>query len=51
MTSDEFDNLWKSLTDKQKQRVRDKARWEHMTLWAICNEWPGIWEKQEEVKE
>ncbi len=43
MTSDEFDVLWKSLTDEQKQQVRDKARGEHMTLWAVLNDWPDIW--------
>ena len=47
MTSDEFDALWKSLTEEQKQRVRDKATWEHMGLWAVCNEWTNIWEGEE----
>ncbi len=42
MTSDEFDILWKSLSEEQKQRVRDKATWEHMSLWAVLNEWPDI---------
>ncbi len=43
MTSDEFDALWHALTKTQKQRVRDKANWEHMTLWAVLIEWPDIW--------
>lgn len=45
MTSDEFDDLWRSLTEDQKQAVRDKATWEHMSLWAVCIEWPGIWNR------
>ena len=43
MTSDEFDTLWRSLSDEEKQRVRDKAKWEHMGLWAVLNDWPDIW--------
>jgi hypothetical protein len=43
--SEEFDKLWKSLTDEEKQRVKDKATWEHMTLWAVLIDWPDIWRK------
>lgn len=50
MTSEEFDKLWKSLNEPQKQRVKDKAKWEHMSLWAICNEWPGIWDVLSEAE-
>jgi hypothetical protein len=45
MTSDEFDYLWKSLTEEQKQRVRDKAKWEHMSLWSVLNDWPNVWKE------
>ena len=43
MTEQEFDDLWHSLTEKQKQRVRDKAKWEHIGVWAVLKEWPDIW--------
>jgi len=50
MTSKEFDYLWKSLDEDQKDSVRIKAGWEHMTLWAVCNSWPGIWNHEERLK-
>ena len=43
MTYKEFRTLWDSLTEAQQERVRDKCRWEHMTRWAVCMEWPEIW--------
>jgi len=42
MTSNEFDVLWETLNEEQKQRVRDKAKWEHMSLWAVLNNWPNL---------
>ena len=45
MTYEEYRALWVSLTEAQKERVRNKCRWEHMTLWAVCEEWPGIWDR------
>lgn len=44
MTHEEFKELWASLTDEQKQRVRDKSRWEFMSLWAVLNQWPDLLE-------
>ncbi len=49
MTSEEFDELWKSLTEEQKERVRAKARREHMGLWAVLNDWPDIWKEEVET--
>ena len=51
MTYKEFDELWKSFDEDQKDSVRIKAKWEHMTLWAICNEWPGIWNHEGRLKD
>ncbi len=51
MTYDEFKKLWASLDEDQKESVRLKARWEAMTLWAICDEWPGIWNDKERLKD
>ncbi len=45
MTSKEFDKLWKVLTEEQKERVRAKARWEYMGLWAVLNDWPDVWKE------
>jgi len=47
MTSKEFNDLWKSLNEEQKERVRAKARWEHMGLWAVLNEWKDIWKDEQ----
>lgn len=43
MTYLEYKKLWATLNEDQKESVRGKAQWEHMTLWAVCNEYPGIW--------
>ena len=51
MTYKEFDELWKSFDEDQKDSVRIKAKWEHMTLWAVCNEWPEIWNREERLKD
>ena len=39
MTYAVFKERWTKLTESQKQRVRDKSNWEHMSLWAVMNEW------------
>ncbi len=36
------DDLFLSLTLESQQRVRDKARWEHMSLTAVMVEWPDL---------
>ena len=46
MTSDEFKKLWASLNENQRENVRTTARWEAMTLWAVCIEWPDIWNQR-----
>lgn len=46
MTWAEFSFLWDSLDEDQREEVRAKARWEKMTLWAVCNEWPEIWNRR-----
>jgi hypothetical protein len=33
---------WEGLTDGQRQSLRDKARWEHMTLSAVASQWGAI---------
>lgn len=39
MTHAEFKAAWDALTEPQQQWVKDKARWEHMSRWAVMNEW------------
>lgn len=51
MTYEEFNKLWKSLDEDQKDSVRIKAKWEHMTLWAVCNDWPEIWNHEGRLKD
>lgn len=50
MTYDEFTKLWASLDEDQKESIRLKCQWEHMGLWAVCNEWPGIWNDPDRLK-
>lgn len=38
-TSDEWKNYWSGLTEVQRQFLRDKASWEHMTLSAVASVW------------
>ncbi len=38
----EFKQWWNALSEEQKDRVRAKAQWEHMSLSAVRLEWPGI---------
>ncbi len=46
MTYNEFKKLWASLDENQRERVRQKSQWEHMGLWAVCNEWgPSLWKE------
>ena len=43
LTYAEFNDEWhKNMTEDERQRVREKAQWEHMSLWAILNEWPSL---------
>jgi len=36
---DEWKEWFDGLTDDQQQQLRDKAKWEHMTLSAVAMEW------------
>jgi hypothetical protein len=38
-TPAEWQAYWSALTDREKQSLRDKASWEHMTLAAVASEW------------
>lgn len=38
----EWKAFWESLTDTQRQRVRDKAQWEKCTLSMVFYNWPSI---------
>jgi hypothetical protein len=51
MLYEKFEKLWKSLDEDQKDSVRMKAKWEHMSTWAVCNEWPGIWNDEKRLRD
>lgn len=42
-----FSKVWSSLNDEQRDRVRAKASWEHMSLSAVIREWPTTIEIRE----
>lgn len=42
MTGQDWRVLWGSLSDAQKERIRAKAQWEHMSLLAVIREWPDL---------
>jgi len=50
MSYAEFRLLWDSLNEDQRQSVKDKAAWEHITLWKVCNEYPGIWDDAQRLE-
>jgi len=33
---------WDAMRDDERQLVRDKAQYEHMSLWAVLNDWPSL---------
>lgn len=37
-----FDRVWQSMREEDQQRVRDKARWERMTLMGVLIDWPTL---------
>lgn len=40
-----FDEVWWTMKDRTKDKVRAKAQWEHMTLSAVIQTWwKGYWE-------
>ncbi len=48
MTYAEFRDLWEAMTPLQRNRVKEKAAWEHMTLWAVLREWHALAGDQQE---
>ncbi len=38
----EWDAYWKGLTEAERQSLRDKAQWEHMSLIAVAREWGAV---------
>lgn len=38
----EWNGFWDSLTDTQRQRIRDKAKWEACTVSQVLYNWPSI---------
>lgn len=36
---EQFQKVWSELTENERQWVRDKAQWEHMSLSAVLREW------------
>lgn len=36
---DAWKAYWNALSPTQQQSIKDKARWEHMTLSAVAVEW------------
>jgi hypothetical protein len=51
MSHADFRKLWDSLDEDRRDSIRHKARWEGMTLWAVCNEYPGIWNDEARLKD
>lgn len=46
--ADWFRVVWDGMDENERQRVRDKARWEHVSLRAVLIDWPtlappGVW--------
>lgn len=39
MKYETFKRRWQRLSERQREKVRAKANWEHMGLWAVMNEW------------
>lgn len=37
-----FEAYWQSLNTRERQSLRDKANWEHMTLSAVGRIWGAI---------
>lgn len=36
---EDWNAYWDSLSETERQSLRDKARWEHMSLSAVASEW------------
>ena len=51
MSPARFRVFWESLTPLQQQSVRLKAKWEQMTIMAVCKNYPGIWNDEKRLAE
>jgi len=48
MSSTDFKTLWDSLDEDQRESVKLKAQWEHMSLSKVINTYPGIYASDSE---
>ena len=39
LTFEAYKTAFGSLSERQQKWVRAKAQWEHMSLWAVMNDW------------
>jgi hypothetical protein len=42
LTYAEWREQWEAMSEAQRGRVREKAQWEHMSLWSVLNHWPSL---------
>lgn len=49
MTYQEFVAMWAGLADDQRESLRLKAQAEGMSLWAVANHWPQIWNDEQRL--
>lgn len=42
LTWQQFRSIWSEMSEDERECVRAKARWEHMTLWAVLMDWPDL---------
>ena len=41
-TYQDFRQAWDGLTPEQQKRIRDKARYERVTVFGVWHEWPSL---------
>lgn len=42
ITYEQFQFLWAAMNSEERQRVKDKANWEHMTLWRVLSDYDQL---------
>lgn len=42
ITYEQFLAMWAAMTEEERQPVKDKANWEHMTLWKVLNDYAQL---------
>lgn len=42
VSSDPFREAWDALDETQRERIRQKAQWEHVTLRGVYADWPVL---------